>query len=475
MAFSHVFTKMALAASIVSMTALPSYFVDAKEAETPSGQSEPADQASASARISPDGRYVVFHSAASNLVPGDTNKWQDIFVYDRQAKTMERVSVTSDGKESDNYSLRPVISGNGRYVAFMSYATNLVSNDNNHQLDVFVHDRMKKTTEMASVSSKGEYGNSKSMNPVISTDGCCVAFVSFATNLIPDDVNGSPDILVRNLQQGTTEVVSLNSEGQQANNNSTNPAISADGRYVVFESPGRNLTPIDNKRSDEHEWNFTDVYLRDRKTGKTEIISVNMDNKPANNPSGSSSISADGRYVVFQSTATDLVPNYPTTKLEISGAGRNARRIDIFVRDRVATSTELVSVGLDGGSPGNHQSQAPKISADGRYVTFQSAASNLTESRMPGTTINIYQRDIQENKTRLVTVFNGPQETNVMSAHSAVTGDGGLVVFDTNYGHKGAELARESDVYVWNSESGEMELISTANTRISPSKQVSGK
>ena len=424
-----------------------------------------ANFASANAAISSDGRFVAFHSAATNLVAGDTNKHQDIFVYDRETKHMERISIGLDGKQADNYSHQPSISADGRFVAFMSLAGNLVSNDTNNQLDIFVRDRVKQTTSLVSVSTESTSGNTKSINPVISTNGRFIAFESYANNLIEDDSNASSDIFIRDLVLEKTEVVSLSTRGQQANHGSYQPAISADGRFVVFHSPARNLVPIDNKRSDENEWNFSDVFLRDRELGTTEIISTNIYGKPGNHPSNFASVSADGRYVAFNSRASDLVENYPDTPLEIIGKGRTAPRLDIYVRDRMENKTKLVSIALD-GSPGNHQSQAPKISSDGRYVTFQSAASNLTESRMPGTTINIYRRDIQEDKTMLVTDFNGPMETNVMSAHSAVTQDGNYVVFDTNYGHRGAQLARESDVYVWNAKDGNMELISFANTEL---------
>ncbi len=430
------------ALSVIAFT-LPA--THAQEKTTTLHKTEPANLPSANAATSKDGRYIAFHSAASNLVSNDTNNKQDIFVYDREAKLMERVSVSSDGAQANNYSLRPSISGDGRYIAFMSYASNLVGNDHNHQLDVYVHDRHEKTTQLVSVSKDGAAGNTKSMNPVISADGHHVAFESFANNLIEEDINENPDIFVRNIIENKTEVVSLSSRGQQANHGSSNPAISANGRYVLFQSPARNLVPVDNKRSDEDEWNFSDVFLRDRELGITEIISVNIEGKPGNHPSSKPRVSQNGRFVAFASMATDLVENYPDGRLELSGKGFTARRIDIYARDREMNITKLVSESLKGG-PGNHQSQAPKISADGQFVTFQSAASNLTKTIMPGTTINIFQRDIVNNETTLVSAFNGPQESNVMSAHSAVTQDGNFVVFDTNYGHHGAELANKSDV-----------------------------
>ncbi len=425
-------------------------------------QPNPADLASANAHISTNGRFITFHSAATNLVPNDTNNRQDIFVYDRESKTMERVSVHTNGDQANHYSLNPSISGDGRFVAFMSSAENLVDNDTNSQIDIFVRDRQENTTKLVSVSIEGTSGNTRSLHPVISTNGRFVSFESAAKNLVEDDINESSDVFVRDLVEEKTELVSLTSRSQQANHSSHNPSISSDGRFVVFHSPARNLVPIDNKRSDENEWNFSDVFIRDRELGKTEIISLSIVGQPGNHPSHSASVSEDGRYVAFASMASDLVENFPDTALEITGKGRTARRIDIFVRDRKSQTTQLVSVGHN-GEPGNHQSQAPKISSNGRYITFQSAASNLTESRVPGSLINIYRRDIQEKVTTLVTNYYGPKEANIMAAHSSVSEDGSYVVFDTNYGHSGAELARESDVYIWDASSGEMELVSFAD------------
>ncbi len=420
----------------------------------------PADRASANAVITADGRFVAFHSAASNLVPNDNNNQQDIFVYDREMQIMERVSVASDGTEANNYSQYASISGDGRYVTFLSLATNLVENkDENYQPDVFVHDRETKTTKLVSKSLDGNTGNTKSLNPSISKDGGHIVFESFAYNLIEDDKNENADIFVYTVEDEKIELVSITSDGKQANHGSSTPAISADGRFVVYHSSARNLVPEDNKRSDDSEWNFSDVFLRDRKLNKTEIISVNLESMPGNHPSFHASISGDGRYIAFTSMATDLVKDYPQTSIYVGGKGRVARRVDIYVRDRETNVTRLVSATAD-GTPGNHQSQAPKISTDGRYVSFQSAASNFVENTMPGVTINIYRRDLKEYKMDVITKFNGPREANVMAAHSSVSENGDMVVFDTNYGHKGAQLARKSDVYLWNAGTGELELIS---------------
>ncbi len=421
-----------------------------------------ADRASANAVISSNGRYVAFHSAASNFVPNDNNNQQDIFVYDREKQTIERVSVATDGTEANNYSQFASISGDGRYVTFMSLANNLVEEkDENYQVDVFLHDRQTKTTKLVSKSLEGNAGNTKSLNPVISKNGGHIVFESFAHDLIENDDNENADVFVYTIENEAIELASITSDDKQANHGSSTPSISADGRFVVYHSAARNLVPEDNKRSDDSEWNFSDVFLRDRELNKTELISVNLESKPGNHPSFHASISGDGRYVAFTSMATDLVENYPQTSIYVGGKGRVARRVDIFVRDRETNKTRLVSATSD-GTAGNHQSQAPKISTDGRYVSFQSAASNLVENAMPGVTINIYRKDLLENKMDVVTKFDGPKEANVMAAHSAVSSDGTMVVFDTNYGHRGAQLARESDVYLWNAETGKLELISFA-------------
>jgi len=422
----------------------------------------PADRASANAVITADGRYVAFHSAASNLVPNDNNNQQDIFVYDREMQILQRVSVATDGTEANHYSQNASISGDGRYVTFLSLASNLVENkDDNYQVDVFVHDRLNKTTKLVSKSLEGNTGNTKSLNPVISKEGGHIVFESFSNNLIANDENGNADIFLYTIENEKIELVSITSDDKQANHGSSAPSISADGKYVVYHSSARNLVPEDNKRSDDSEWNFSDVFLRDRKLNKTELISVNLESQPGNHPSFHASISGDGKCVVFTSMATDLVKDYPQTSIYVGGKGRVARRVDIYVRDRVSNTTRIVSTAPD-GTPGNHQSQAPKISTDGRYVSFQSAATNLVDDMMPGTVINIFRKDLVENKMDVVTKFSGPTEANVMAAHSSVSGSGEVIVFDTNYGHKGAQLARKSDVYLWNAETGELELISFA-------------
>src|SRR3990172_5886825 len=175
--------------------------------------------------ISADGTIVAFRASASNLVPSDTNGADDVFVRDRQAGATERVSVSSAGGQgSGGHSYEPSVSDDGRYVAFRSHATNLVAGDTNGTDDVFVRDRQTGVTVRVSVDSSGVQGNGGSYEPSVSGDGRYVAFRSVASNLVPGDDNAVQDIFVHDRQTGATERVSVTSAGGQATDNSYEPA-----------------------------------------------------------------------------------------------------------------------------------------------------------------------------------------------------------------------------------------------------------
>jgi Tol biopolymer transport system component len=307
--------------------------------------------------ISADGRHVAFRSSASNLVAGDTNGTADVFVYDRQSGTTERVSVGSAGAQGNDASWNPSISADGHYVAFWSFASNLVAGDTNGSEDVFVHDRQSGATERVSVGSGGTQGNGRSNYPSISADGRYVAFSSEASNLVSGDTNGSHDVFVHDRQSGATARVSVSSGGVEGNRWSQVPSISADGRYVAFLSFASSLVPGDTNGRE-------DVFVHDRQTGVTERVSVSSGGVQGNWDSGVGSISADGRYVAFRSFAENLV------------AGDTNGTYDVFVHDRQSGATDRVSVS-SGGVQGNDRSEESSISADGRFVAFSSFASNL--------------------------------------------------------------------------------------------------
>ncbi len=255
--------------------------------------------------VSADGRYVAFSSLADNLVAGDTNGVVDVFVRDRVTGITDRVSVSGAGEQGNDWSNWPSISADGRYVAFMSTANNLVAGDTNGSWDVFVRDRVSGETERVSVSSAEVEANGGSGGAVnllaISADGRYVAFLSEATNLVAGDTNGSNDVFVRDRVSGETERVNVSSAGAEANGPSGYSVISADGRYVAFMSDATNLVPGDtNGRAD--------VFVRDRMAGETQRVSVSSAGVEADGRSDENSISADGRYVAFGSRASNLVP-----------------------------------------------------------------------------------------------------------------------------------------------------------------------
>ena len=313
--------------------------------------------------ISGDGRFVAFASPAANLVPGDNNNSQDIFVRDLSTNTISRVSVDSAGNQAIGNSFVPSISADGRFVAFGSNAPNLVLGDTNNNEDIFLRDLLTNTTTRVSVDSAGNQGKSGSYSPSISADGRFVAFESNASNLVPGDTNNLDDIFVRDLLTNTTTRVSVDSAGNQGNNHSRDPFISANGRFVAFTSFASNLVPGDT--------NLIDIFVRDLLTNTTTLVSVDSAGNQANSNSGSTSISADGRFIGFSSDAFNLV------------LGDTNNLNDIFVRDLSTNTTTRVSVD-SAGNQGNRGSFSLSISANGQKVAFSSNATNL----VPGDTNN---------------------------------------------------------------------------------------
>ncbi|GAB4144002.1 MAG: PD40 domain-containing protein [Candidatus Promineifilaceae bacterium] len=314
--------------------------------------------------ISADGRYVAFASLASNLVNDDSNGAWDIFVRDQQTGQTSRVSVASDGTEANAGANFPAISADGRYVAFVAAATNLVSGDTNGRDDIFVHDRQTGQTSRVSVASNGAQANLNSTLPVISVHSRYVAFVSDASNLVSGDTNGDRDIFIHDRVTGQTRRVSVASNGMQANNSSYWAAISATGRYVAFASLATNLVS-----GDTNGWN--DIFVHDRLTGQTSRVSVASDGVQGNAHADTPAISADGRYVLFDSQASNLVGD------DTNGV------YDVFVHDRATGQTSRVSV-ASGGTQANRSSFQPAISSDARFIAFWSFATNLVSGDTNG-------------------------------------------------------------------------------------------
>ncbi len=371
------------------------------------------DGASVDAAISDDGRYVAFRSFASNLVAGDTNAQDDIFLHDLVEGTTIRVNVDSAGSQANGpNSFAPSISDDGRYIAFRSTASNLVANDTNNQQDVFVRDTVNGTTTRVSVDTAGNEGNDSSVWPAISGDGRYVAFQSNSNNLVANDTNNQRDIFVRDTVSGTTTRVSVDTAGNQSDGLSDTPAISDDGRYVAFQSRASNLVANDTN-------GLNDIFVHDTVNGTTTRVSVDTagnegDGVSLNKPA----ISADGRYVAFESFATNLVAN------DTNG------QTDIFVRDTVSGTTIRVNVDSS-GTEGNGYSADPGISDDGRYVSFLSAASNLVVNDTNGAE-DIFVRDTVIGTTSRVSLDALGVEADDRSLRPSISADGRYVVFETS-------------------------------------------
>ena len=314
--------------------------------------------ASLDASISADGRYVAFMSYATNLVSGDTNGERDVFVRDRQLGTTERVSIGAASTQGNSNLSYPwvAISGDGRFVGFSSDASNLVQADTNNTGDVFVRDRLTATTERVSVSSLGVQGINESMRPALSADGRFVAFEGSSANLVAGDTNGIADIFVRDRQSGSTTRVSVDSSGAEGAFTSYGAALSADGRFVAFNTRS-SLVPGDTQPN-------YDVYIHDLQTGVTEWVSVALGGAQSDDGSYFPSLSGDGRYVAFHSVATNLI------------AGDTNSSQDVFLRDRQLQATTRLSIST-AGTQQTLNSDKASISIDGRYVAFRSDAAGL--------------------------------------------------------------------------------------------------
>ncbi len=317
--------------------------------------------------VSANGDFVAFASRANNFVAGHTGAFNDIFVRDRGFHRTAWVSVNKDGVEANGDSEWPSISADGRYVVFQSTANDLVAGDA-AWTDVFVRDTVANTTTRVSVDPQGGSANAHAIvgAGAISADGRFVVFSSVASNLVAGDTNGMGDIFVRDMQSGTTQRVSLGLGGAQANAMSYQPAISANGRHVIFRSDASNLVAGDTNA-------MGDVFTFDRNTGVTERVSVASDGTQGNFLSGldAVSISLDGRFACFASFATNLVP-FDTNNMP-----------DVFVHDSLTGVTERVSVHL-AGAQSNGACEGASMSRDGQVIAFWSSATTLVDGPSGG-------------------------------------------------------------------------------------------
>jgi Tol biopolymer transport system component len=364
--------------------------------------------------ISADGRFVAFDSEASNLVAGDSNDTYDIFVFDRVTRVTEMVSVSGDGTYANDLSADPAISADGRFVSFTSMASNLVADDTNDTFDIFVHDRVAGTTERVSVGAGGEQSDRTSSTSSMSADGSRVAFTSAASNLVEDDDNGSSDVFVHDRTAGATVMASANSDGEPSNLLGAGAGkISPDGRFVVFRSMGLNYGgPGSDLNVD------ADVFVKDLDTGHVERVSVATDGTPAQDLSACPAVSRDAAAVVFPSRAANLVP------ADFNGLE------DYFVRDRASGTTERINVtSAAAESVGVSVYMCPvSITDDARYVAFEAVAGDLVADDT-NNNLDVFVHDRATGETDRISLSVDGRESAGSSHNPDITPDGRFVAF----------------------------------------------
>lgn len=319
----------------------------------------------------------------------------------------------------------PAISDDGRYVGFTTSASTLVAGDTNAVTDVFVWDRTDGTTQRVSVASDGAQASGSSGNvsaPSLSSDGRYIAFRSDATNLVPDDTNGRGDVFVRDRIANVTTRVSVFSDGTQSETGSSDwPSISDDGRYVAFESNGLLPGVLG-----------TNVFVRDRTAEQTSLISVTTTTGANNGPSGRApSVSADGRFVAFHSTSSLLAGD--------DGLAYN----DIHVRDRVSNTTVRAP-----SAPNSYQSYYPDISADGRYAAFETNEPLVPEDTNFGTGDDVYVWDLISGSVKRASVTTDGSQASGYSEQASISSSGRFVAFVSFADDLVADDTSPGDVFV---------------------------
>jgi Tol biopolymer transport system component len=415
--------------------------------------------------LSDDGRYVAFESKASNLAPlsqpVDQNGFYDIFVLDRATGVTKRVSLAPGGLDASAGSGQASISGDGSRVAFASYAWNLAPPDANQVFDIFVVDVATLAMTRCTITPAGIEANGGSSYPAISGDGRYVAYESYATNLTNNDSNLRADVYRFDTQTGVTELVSANMAGVAGDNESggdanDGPSISTDGRYVAFWSRSDDLVPNDTNNPPTFpmcDECGDDVFVRDMQTGTTIRVCVDSNGAQGSAMSYDPSISGDGRYVAFWSKADNLVPGDTNLTSDVFVHDRDADGDGIF--DEVgAIATRLVSVSTAGAigdaysAPGGINWGGPAISRNGRYVAFDSAATNFA----PLATMfrwNIYVHDMLTGATECTSLDIHGHPPAFNSMEPAIDADGSHIAFVT----QGTSLVandtnNRNDVYV---------------------------
>lgn len=439
---SSIWLSVALAFLLSAGLTQPGWAHDGRTALTSSRAGGSGGNApSLEPSVSGDGQRVAFTSSASDLAPNDTNGQTDILVHDRSSDEIELASVSSEGTQANGSSSRPQISQDGRFIVFLSHATNLVSNDEDSVQDVFLRDLQTRTTTKISRGFKSIGGqrltvaaNGDSNGAVVSGDGSEVAFTSLASNLVNGDRNGKNDVFLWHRADGTIERVSVSSSGEQANDWSFVGAISSDGNTIIVNSEASNLVPDDTN-------NMQDVFVRDQTTHTTERVSLSATGRQLDLVSFADfgSVSRDGRFLTFVTSSTDVAD-------EASAPARiDTRPSQVYLVDRHLTGeagaealpdVRRLSRSVE-GHPQDGGSARAAISANGRWVIFDSLATNLVTDpidqalrRIFGP--QIYLADSKTGSIELISVSTGRQPAFGDSRNPAISAEGLLIAFDSS-------------------------------------------
>ena len=390
---------------------------------------------SAQSAIDAVGRYIVFESEATNLASAFTTLNRR-HIYRKDTVSGEVVLVSSDaaGLEANNDSASPRVSDDGRYVVFESLATNLSSIATGGTLQIYLKDLTDGSVDLVS-SVAGIVANNSSENPDVSTDGRYVVFESLATNLTALDTVGASQIYRKDMSNATIAMISQNTtQSAGGSGDSNRPSMSADAQYIVFDSIAGSSIVADATT-------IRSVYWVDMMNpNATELISVDSNEIQGNGSSTNASISDDGNFVAFESEATNLVASGTVLS-------------DIYRRDRSAGETLLVST-ADGSTSGNNNSVGASISGDGRFVAFVSAATNLVTETSLGLD-DIFVRNFSTMPAVSLNKINLTQsgaEATDNSANASISANGRYVSFDSPFNYDISDTNTINDVYrSWNS------------------------
>ena len=357
--------------------------------------------------LSGNGRFLAFVTKAA-LVPEDTNGKRDVYVRDRWAAVTELVSMTDAEQPLNADSVAPTLSDDGRYVSFLTDASNAIAGDDLGHVDAFVRDRYAGTTLRAAPGTGGALLNAGVVLAQVAGGGRYVVFQTSASNAVANDTNGNPDAFVRDLQANTTERVSLTAVDGQASGLTSNPTISDDGRYVAFDHNSLLAGGVIGTYN---------VYVRDRTAGTTTLVNVTSDETLPDAGAASPTISGNGRYVVFTSSATNLVP------------GDTNPSVDAFLRDLVAGTTERVSL-PDG--PGEMEAGGASVRLgvddDASHILFQTIGK-ATAGSDAGNDPDIFLRVRSSGRTSRITTSSLVPDPAANTFFAAIDDTGSSVAF----------------------------------------------